>query len=96
MRMAALYHFKLCRAILVGFRNQLRKDGTCKEGVVGMLDAGLEREEVPATVSCFNLISSSGQVLKVQIENDKVFRDDLTGQFLDSTSVATSRKKDLE
>ena len=28
-RMAAIYHFRLCRAILVGFRRQLKADGIC-------------------------------------------------------------------
>ena len=83
--MAALYHFKLCRAILVGFRNQLKKDGVCKEGFVGMLEAC--PEEVPATLNCYSLTSSSGHVLKVQIENDQIFKDDLTGQVLDATLV---------
>ncbi len=77
--MAALYHFKLCRAILVGFRNQLKKDGVCKEGFVGMLEAC--SEEVPATLSCYNLTSASGHVLKVQIDNDQIFKDDLNGRF---------------
>jgi hypothetical protein len=32
-RMAAIYHFKLCRAILVGFRRQLKADGICKDAL---------------------------------------------------------------
>ena len=91
-RMAALYHFKLCRAILVGFRNQLKKDGMCQEGYVGML----EREETPELLSCFNLTSASGHVLKVQIENEQTFRDDLTGQALDPSLVKAARAKELE
>ena len=39
-RMASIYHFKLCRAILVGFCRQLQADGVCKDGFVGMLEAG--------------------------------------------------------
>ena len=81
--MAALFHFKLCCAILVGFSNQLKKDGVCKEGFVGMLEAC--PEELPATLKCYNLTSSDGHVLKVQIENGQVFKDDLTGQILDPT-----------
>ena len=45
-RMAAMYHSKLCRAILVGFRRQLKSDGICKDGYVGMLEAGQENTEV--------------------------------------------------
>ena len=44
-RMAVMYHFKLCRAILVGFRNQLTPDGMCKEGCIGMVDLNLERSD---------------------------------------------------
>ena len=45
--MAALYDFKCCRAMLVGFRNQLNKDGVCKEGFVGMLEACPEKFQRP-------------------------------------------------
>ena len=94
--MAALYHFKICRAILVGFRNQLRADGVRKDGFVGMLEAGQEREEIPATVCCYNLTSSNGHVLKKQIDNDKTFRDGLAGQLLDPALVTVARKKELQ
>ena len=36
-RLAAIYHFKLCKAILVGFREQMKADGKCREGIVGMI-----------------------------------------------------------
>ena len=42
-RLAAMYRFKLCRAILVGIRRQLKSDGVCKNGFVGMLDATMEK-----------------------------------------------------
>lgn len=38
-RLAAVYHFKLCRAILVGMRKQLDKDGRTMPGEVG-IDVG--------------------------------------------------------
>ena len=80
--MAALYHFKLCRAILVGFRNQFKTDGVCKEGFVGMLEAC--PDDVPATVDCFSrTCKSDGRVLNVQIENAQISKTDLTGQILD-------------
>ena len=44
-----------------------------------MFEAGQEREDIPATVCCYNLTNSSGHVLKVQSDHDKTFRDDLTG-----------------
>ena len=42
--MAAIYVFKLCKAILIGFRDQLRADGTYKDGFVGLMESGQERE----------------------------------------------------
>ena len=42
-RMAAIFHLKLCKAILVGFRRQLQADGVCKDGFIGMLEAGQEK-----------------------------------------------------
>ena len=53
-------------------------------------------EEVPATLNCYNIASSDGHILKVQIENDQIFKDDLTGQILDPTLVKAARKKELE
>ena len=46
-RAAAVYDFKLRRAILVGFRKQVRRDGTCRHGFIGMLERGQEREDLP-------------------------------------------------
>ena len=43
---AAIYHFKLCRAILMGFKNQMRRGGVCREGFVGTLNAGLEKQSM--------------------------------------------------
>ena len=95
-RMAAVYHFKFCRAILVGFRNQLRIDGICKDGFVGMLEGSMEREDVPAVLPCFNLTNGKGVSIKAQIEGGQIFKDDLTGQPLDPTLVGAARKKELE
>ena len=36
--MVAIYHSKLCQAILVGFRRQLKADGICKDSFVGMME----------------------------------------------------------
>ena len=53
--MAAIYHFKLCCAILVGFMNKLTRDGKCKEGVIGMLDSNLERTDAAAQMPLYNI-----------------------------------------
>ena len=78
-----MYHFKLCRAILVGFRKQLTVDGTCKEGFIGLLGASMERTEV-APARCMNY---GGQILEVEIGGGLIYRDDLTGQVLDPALV---------
>ena len=94
--MVASYHFKLCRAILVGFRNQLRNDGVCRDGFVGMLEGSMEREDVPAVLPFFNLTNGKGASIKVQIEGGQTFKDNLTGKLLDHTLVGLARQKELE
>ena len=51
--MAAIYHLKLCRAILVGFRRQLKAHGIGKDGYVGMLEASQENSEVVSPLPFF-------------------------------------------
>ena len=79
-RMAAVYHFKLCRAILWGFRKQLQKDGNCQDGFVGILEAGLGRGE--RETELYELRGHDGEIMNVHIENSTIFKDDLTGQLL--------------
>ena len=62
-RMAAVYHFKLCRAILIGFRNQLKADGKYKDGFIGILEDSNEHEEVEV----YRLKDSSGAVFHVHV-----------------------------
>ena len=88
-RMAAVYHFKLCRAILVGFRNQLRVDGKYKDGFIGILEDSMEQEEIET----YRLKDPSGEILQVQIENGPIYRDDLTGQLLPPELVKAARAK---
>ena len=71
-----MYDFKLCRAILVGFRDQLRGDGLYVDGFIGLMDGRCETEQVPV----YHLTDSKGYVLKVQIEGAETYRDDLAGQ----------------
>ena len=48
-RLAAMHHFKLYLAILVGFTRQLKRDGICKDGFVGVLESTMEKTEVQLT-----------------------------------------------
>ena len=90
--MAAVYHFKLCRAILVGFRRQLQKDGICKDGFIGMMEKDLE----PQQLSIVSFTNNRGEVLNIQTDNGEIFKDDLTGQLLDPVLVRAARAKELE
>ena len=91
-RMAAIYHFKLCRAILMGFRDQLRKDGTYVDGFVGLLESRAEREQLPV----YKLTDVDGAIFHVQVEDEPIYRDDLTGQLLPPDLVRAARAKELE
>ena len=66
-RIAAVHHLKLCRAILVGFRKQLQKEGICQDGFVGMLE---KTEDVPPVLQLLVFSNKKGEVLKVQVEED--------------------------
>ena len=65
-RMAAVCAFKLCRAILVGFRNQLRVDGKYQyqDGSVGILESFSREQE---DFDHYRLSDSSGAILHVRI-----------------------------
>ena len=67
-RKAAVYDFKLCKAILMGFRDQLRADGLYKDGFVGMME---DRGDVPDVVPVYHLMMQNGPVLKVQVQNEE-------------------------
>ena len=69
-RKTAAYEYKLCRAILTGFRDQLRADGLYKDGFIGMLE---EQGDRPDMVPVLHLTSASGAILKTQVQNDEVF-----------------------
>ena len=90
--MAAVYIFRLCRAISVGVRGQLKRDGLYKDGFMGMLEAGQEMESLPVC----KLTDDLGEVLHVQVEEEKIFKADLMGQTLDLKLAAATRSQELE
>ena len=55
------------------------RDGNCKDGFIGILDAKLEADSMPT----HQLGDTDGDVINVQIERSPVYRDDLTSQLLD-------------
>ena len=67
-----------------------------KDGFIGMLESGMEKQDVPEVLPCFHPTSDKGSILKVQIEGDNMFLDDLTGQLLDPELVKAARNKEME
>ena len=90
-RMAAIYHFKLCKAILVGFRNQMVKDNRCKSGFVGLTES-FEDEPDPL----LHIGMTEAEVCSMQESGGEEFRDDVTGQLLRPDLVREARRKELE
>ena len=90
--MTAIYHFKLCRAILVGFRRQLKADGVCRDGYVGMLEAGQVKTEVMPIMPVLH-VGLGDRVLDVEVDGGVIYRDELTGQILDPELVRVARQK---
>ena len=75
--MEAMYHCKLCKAILIGFRDQMMADGTYKDGLVGLMESGQERQALsvmsvqilPEIVGdkVYQLMDMKGSMMNVQI-----------------------------
>ena len=94
--MAAIYHFKLCGAILIGFRQQLQADGVCKDGFIGTLEARQEKSEVVPSVVPLLHAGLGDHILDVEVDASPVYRDDLTGPVLDGKLVRAARQKELD
>ena len=105
-RKAAVYPAKLCKAILRGLKDQLRRDGYTCNGVVGMQEVGSVTEE--NCVDKFGVIKNYAMRAEATVEeveiNGYVFRfdsgegpffDDLTGQELPTLLVKEARRKEL-
>ena len=88
-RRAATYPFRLCRAILEGFRQQLLTDGILREGMVGMQYVSSEE------IDDRRAQRAATQVLSISRECTKYF-DDLTNQPLREDLVQHAIAKELE
>ena len=64
----------------------MKADGIRKGGFVGMLEAGQEKTEVMSTLP-FLHVGLGDQILDVEVDGGVIYRDDLTGQILDSKLV---------
>ena len=90
--MAAIYHFKLCRTILLGFRRQSKADGVRRDVFGGMLEAGQVKTEVMPIMSVLH-VGLGDRVLDVEVDGGVIYRDESTGQILDPELVRVARQK---
>ncbi len=100
-REAAVYPFRLCRAILQGCRNQLLRDGTLKTGMYG-LQGVFEEDQTRyydhftgAVLEGENLVAAE-RVFAVQQKMHEGFKDSVTGQPLRADLVRAARQLELE
>ena len=81
-RRAAIFPLQLCRAILVGIRNQMKHDRRVDDTMIGFHDVVDEA-------------SPTAEVMKIDSQNGPFF-DDITGQPLNAELVRAARQKELE
>ena len=111
-RRAAVYPMKLCRAILRGFRNQLRADGRLADGVAGIQT--LEKEEVCLALCEGELkvmtdvprenrgdrfitdVNELEEFLELHRVDQETFKDAVTGHPLRPAMVKEARRLELE
>ncbi len=62
-RQAAIYPLQLCKAILSGFRNQLREDGDYTVGMVGFQHRGQELSDLELAKFCRYVIQEDMELL---------------------------------
>ena len=91
-RRAAIYPFLLCKAILKGFRNQMKADCIMGNGVFGIHPQGMLGGEENFDV---RLIDEEGTEA-YGIQGEKVYRDATSGQVLDPILVKEARRKELQ
>ena len=95
-RRSQYFPFKLCKAILKGFRKQLIEDGRLVLGV-----AGLQRAEEDLSILQLERVAQRSVRLEddkalLKLNGDEEYRDSLTGQLLDPKLVQAARRKELE
>ena len=101
-REAAVYPFKFCKAILVGFRNQMVIDGRLPRGSHGI--QALFGEDSATSVYVDALTgealdpadaAAAAKVFTVRTDARPVYVDSITGQPLDGNLVRAARKEEL-
>ena len=93
-RRAATYPFKLCKAILTGFRKQLVTDGIVRDGSVGMHYIGeAERDDRRNQAACGEILSIGHAGMS---KSGVKYFDDLTKQPLREDLVREAISKELD
>ena len=100
-REAAVYPFKLCRAILEGCTNQLMANGKMKAGMLGLQpqfeeDVVLYYDHATGALLEGEDAIAAEKVFAVQPQHHENFRDSVTGQPLRAELVRAARKLELE
>ena len=98
-RAAAVYPFRLCRAILRGCQRQLQRDGKLQAGLHGLQPAEDEVMIAVAEAIADCKVEEDWQALGMgwpSKANSKVIRDSVTGQLLPEPLVRAARKLELE
>ena len=106
-RMAAIYPFRLCAAILQGLNKQLVRDGIIVPGSIG-LHMVEEVEDIPLMVlsmrmsddvraigGCSSVTRGERHILSIGAAGGKKYIDDLTGIELDGNLVRAAIEKEL-
>ncbi len=100
-REAAVYPFRLCRAILQGCRNQLLRDGKLKDGVHGLQgifdeDGAKYYDQFTGEVLEGAEAAVAEKVFAVQQQVHEAYKDSVTGQPLRAELVKAARKLEME
>ena len=96
--MAAIFPIRLCKAILGGLRDHLRKDGTVNEDHAGMHERSMTKDGLISLCAAQEhelFVEYDGHVLEFD-NGEGPFFDDLTKQELSAPLVKAARKKELE
>ena len=107
--MAAIFHLQLCRAILGGWRNQLKKNGFLLNERVGMQEHNVSLTHDDDDDDCgYNLdgslnLCASEDVVETRYGQPLIFDsgegpffDDVTKQQLPTALIEAARKKELD
>ena len=107
-RLAAIYPYKLCAAILRGFSRQLVKDGVMQSGCIGLHAVEEEQPVFVMTIGetseaiddsrkrhggCSTVTRNDQHVLSM---TTGIYKDDLTGTPLDTKLVRAAIQKELQ